>query len=247
MSLSREQILVIGGGEVGYTALKFCKKNNFSVIIVDSNPHCKIRSEVDLFERNHDFDKIKQIPAGKSILFTINESLNELPSILQRFEFEYIIPAIPIHAMAKLTYVYLNQKGIEVNPSPNLIQFIKTRIDPSLIHSYNQKEGIIVASFMPHGLECAPNCCEFMDCPVTGIEKPKPLHELLKDACKGFPAKILVSKQITANLGGIPGKSVNELFSFIDLLNDQMIIGTACMCHGIINAIELTKSKSSDF
>ncbi|MCK5587764.1 MAG: hypothetical protein KAI34_03450 [Candidatus Lokiarchaeota archaeon] len=247
MSLSREQILVIGGGEVGYTALKFCKKNNFSVIIIDSNPHCKVRSEVDLFERNHDFDKIKQIPAGKSILFAINESLNELPSILQRFEFEYIIPAIPIHAMAKLTYVYLNQKGIEVKPAPDLIQSIKRRIDPSVIHNYDEKEGIIVASYMPYGQECAPNCCEFMECPVAGIEKSKPLHEILKDASIGVPAKILVSKQITANLGGIPGKSVNELFSFIDLLNDQMIIGTACMCHGIINAIEFTKSKSSDF
>ncbi len=91
---------------------------------------------------------------------------------------------------------------------------------------------------MPDGLECAPNCCEFMDCPVTGIEKLKPLHEILKDACTGFPAKILVSEQLQADLGGIPGNSVKELFDFLDLMNKKMIIGTACTCHGIINTIE---------
>jgi hypothetical protein len=238
MNPSEGQILIIGGGKVGFNALSFCMKNNFSVIIVDNNLNCRVRSEVDFLVTNHDFDQIKQIQAGKSILFIINESLNELPSLLQRFKFEYIIPAIPIHAMAKLTYVYLKQKGIEVNPSPNLIQLIKARIDPSLIHNYSQKEGILVASFMPHGLECAPNCCELMECPVTGIEKLKPLHEILKDACNGFSAKILVSEQLHANLGGIPGNSVEELFSFLDLMNKQMIVSTACICHGIINAFE---------
>jgi hypothetical protein len=238
MNPSRGQILIMGGGEVGYNALTFCKKNDFSAIIVDSNPICRVRSEVDFFVINHDFDQIKRIQAGKSILFVINESVNELPSLLQRFKFEYVIPAIPIHAMAKLTYVYLKQKGIDVNPSPNLIQLIKTRIDPNLIHNYDQKEGIIIASFMPHGLECAPNCCESMECPVTGIEKLKPLHEILKDACNGFSAKILVSKQLQADLGGIPGNSVEELFSFLDLMNKQMIVGTACICHGIINALK---------
>jgi hypothetical protein len=140
--------------------------------------------------------------------------------------------------MGKLTDVYLKQKGIEVNPSPNLIQLIKRRIDPSLIHNYSQKEGILVASFMPHGLECAPNCCELMECPVTRIKKLKPLHEILNDACSGFSAKILVSEQLHANLGGIPGNSVKELFNFLDLMNRKMIVGTACICHGIINAFE---------
>ncbi len=242
MSLSRKQILVIGGGEVGYNALTFCRRNNFAVIIIDSNPHCKVRSEVDLFEMNYDFDKIKQIQAGKSILFVINESLNELLSLLQRFEFAYIIPAIPVHAMAKLTYAYLNQKDIEVRPAPDLIKLIKKRIAPSLIHCYNEQDGIIVASFMPAGQNCSPNCNESMKCPVTGITKPKPLYELFKDACVGFPAKILVSEQLEPNLGGIPGSSVKELFQFLNLLNDQMIIGTSCICHGIINAIELQTS-----
>jgi hypothetical protein len=242
MNLSGDRILIIGGGEVGYSALKFCKKNNFSVIIVDSNPHCKVRSEVDVLEMNHDFDKIKQIQADKSILIVINESLNELPSLIQRFEFEYIIPAIPVHAMAKLTYAYLNQKDMEVRPAPDLIKIIKRRIASSLIHCYNEHDGIIVASFMPPGQNCAPNCNESMKCPVTGITKPKPLYELFKDACAGFPAKILVSEQLEPNLGGIPGSSVRELFKFLDLLNDQMIIATSCMCHGIINAIELQTS-----
>ncbi|MFX1465757.1 MAG: hypothetical protein ACFFA5_04730 [Promethearchaeota archaeon] len=236
------KILVIGGGKVGYNALTFCKKNNFSVIIVDSNPHCKVRSEVDLIEINHDFDNIKEVQAGQSILFVINESLNELPSLIQEFKFEYIIPAIPVHVMAKLTYVYLNQKNIEVKPSPDLIHLIKRRVSPNLIHSYDEKEAIIVASFMPLDQKCSPNCCEFMECPVTGIQKSKPLHGIFNDACKGFPAKILVSEQLEPNLGGIPGHSTKELFNFLDLLNEKMIIGTACVCHGIINAIELQTS-----
>jgi len=233
--------LVIGGGDVGYKALTFCQKNDYPVLIVDSNPNCRVRSKVDLLEKNHNFNRIDQVQTNVSMLFVINRKLDELPSLLRRFDFKYIIPAIPVHVMAKLAYAY--QKGIEARPSTKLIKLIKEEIDSSLIHCFKESEGIIVASFMPLGQTCAPNCTESMKCPVTGIEKRKSLYELFKDACSrvGIPAKIFVSEQLEPNLGGIQGDSARQLFSFLDLLNEQIIIGTSCICHGIINAIQTRK------
>jgi hypothetical protein len=235
-----DRILVIGGGEVGDKALRFCQKNDYSVLIVDSDSNCQVSSKVDIAEINHNLDRIKQVQTNKSMLFLINRNLDDLPSILQRFNFKYIIPAIPVHVMAKLSYAYLNQKGIEVRPSAKLIRLIKEEIDSNLIHCYKESEGIIVASFMPLNQECASNCAEFMKCPVTGIEKRKSLHELFKNACSkvGIPAKIFVSEQLEHNLGGIQGDSVKELFNFLDSSNEQITIGTSCICHGIINAIQ---------
>ncbi|NHI94332.1 MAG: hypothetical protein EAX96_17705 [Candidatus Lokiarchaeota archaeon] len=237
MNEKDRKILIVGGGKVGSHALQYCRDNNFAAIVVDENIDCYVRPEVDFIENNDIFKVIRDIEKGESALVIIN--LKELINIIDTFVFDYIIPAIPVHLLGKLTIDFFLNKNIKIKPSMDLIQKIQPNLDPTIICSNNDEEGIIVASYMPAGIKCAPNCIENIICPITKIEKPKPLFEIFQDACMDFPSKILQSKQLIPNLGGFPTESIKEFLDFLYSVNNNFLIGTSCMCHGIINAFEI--------
>ncbi len=241
MNHTQRKILIVGGGRVGQRALDFCKENNFIAVIVDDKPDCLVRKYVDIIEVGDNFEVITKLQGNKAILFVTE--LSEIPRLLQSYDFEYTIPAVPIHLMGKLCYDYLRAKKFQVKPAANVIRLISKRIDQSLIINYSEKDGIIIASFMPKNQNCAQNCVEYLRCPVTKIQKPKPLYEIFQDACQDFPSMIFISEQLKPNLGGIPKKSMDKFLHFLDSINQQVIIGTSCMCHGVLNAFKIEISE----
>ena len=238
MSISSKIILIIGGGKVGLDALNFCEKNNYIAIIMDNNPNCLVRPKVEIIESKDYLQIINNIQEIKSALFIMK--LDKVINLIKYINFEYLIPAVPIHLMAKLSMDYLSQKNLKIHPSSDIIQIVKKKIDKKLIYNYNKEKGIIVASFMPIGQTCAPNCIEPIKCPVTGIIKQKPLFEKFNELSKEkeFSSIHLISEQLEPNLGGISRKAIINLFKFLDNVNQHFIISTACKCHGIINSFE---------
>ncbi|MHA1751010.1 MAG: hypothetical protein ACTSYZ_01450 [Candidatus Helarchaeota archaeon] len=236
MPFSKKRILIIGGGKVGLDALNFCIENDIIPFIIDKNPDCLVNSKVKLFkiEGTLDFEKEK----FDKPLF-LQTKLDKIPNLLQKYKFEYIIPAIPVHIMAKLGIIYLENKNIKIKPAPDLIEIIKNKIPPFLIHSYDKKSGILILSFMPKGEFCIPGCTEHIKCPKTGIIKEKPLYQILEDLTVNFQSIILRSEQLSPNLGGISKHSIKKFLDFINSIDTEFIIGTACMCHGVVNAFEI--------
>lgn len=239
MKVYTRKILIIGGGRVGLSALHYCKNNNFAAIVIDENKDCLVSSKVDIIQTDNYFKIIKDIEEKQSVLMVMK--LNELISIVDTFVFDYIIPAIPIHVLGQLTIDFFLNKNVQINPSVTLIEKIHQKLDPNVICNYNASQGIIVASFMPSGNKCAPNCIEHLTCPITRIEKPKPLYEVFKDSSQGFYSFFMISEQLKPNLGGFSSDSIRDFLKMLYSVKDQFIIGTACMCHGIINAFEIKK------
>ena len=234
-----DKVLIIGGGKVGLTALQYCRENNYAAIVIDENKDCLVRSEADIIEFENFFKIIQDIKPGQTAFVVMK--LNKLISVVNTFVFDYIIPAIPYHLLGKLTNDFFMNKNIEIHPSIDVIKKIRAKIDPNIIYNYDNLQGIIIASFMPTGITCAPNCIEYLKCPITKIEKPKPLYEIFMNAGEGISSYIMISEQLKPNLGGFPARSIKDFLDFLYSVKDQFIIGTACMCHGIINAFEIRK------
>jgi hypothetical protein len=235
MNKSNTKILIVGGGKVGLDALNYCKENNFTAIILDNDPKCLVHSEVDEIHSNSFIKGVNEIKNG-SILFLME--LNELPDILRNINFDYIIPAVPIHLMAKVAQIFLEKNNRVIFSGQNL-HVIKERLNKSIILNSDQKKGILIASFMPKGQICSSNCEEYLICPITGIEKEKPLYEIFRDITRDFNAIILRSRQLKPNLGGFSGKDIKRFFKFLEIVDNEFIIGTACMCHGVINIFKI--------
>ena len=237
MNIYTTKILIIGGGQVGLRALQYSKNKNFAAIVIDENKDCLASSKVDFIETENFFKIIKDIGENQSALMVMK--LKELISIVDTFAFDYIIPAIPIHILGQLTVNFFLNKNLQINPSIDLIEKIHQKLDPKIICNYNTNQGIIVASFMPLENKCAPNCMEYLKCPITKIKKPKPLYDIFKDISQGFFSYIMISEQLVPNLGGFSALSMKNYLDFLYSVKDQFIIGTSCMCHGVLNAFEI--------
>ncbi|MHA1229797.1 MAG: hypothetical protein ACTSPQ_04045 [Candidatus Helarchaeota archaeon] len=232
-------ILIVGGGKVGIYALEYCKKEKYNAIIIDNDSNCLASKYVESIYYFNEINDYNELFGYKNILLIMN--ISDLSKILLNLDFEYVVPAIPIHLMAVLALEYLKAKNVNIKPSSYLIKQIRKKIAPELIISFNESDGILISSFMPKEEQCLPNCTEHLKCPKTGIVKPKPLYDIFKDITDDLASLILISEQLKPNLGGFSRNSIRKFYEFLNSIENDFIIGTACMCHGILNAFELRK------
>ncbi|MHA1271430.1 MAG: hypothetical protein ACTSPY_16675 [Candidatus Helarchaeota archaeon] len=237
MNFKSKRILIIGGGKVGIEALNFCRKNNLIPYFVDNNPECIVHGVVDQIITN--LNDINDFQFDKSVLFVID--LKYLPKLINAINFDYLIPAIPIHVIGKLVIDYFLTKNIRIKPSKELIHLVYKKIDKILVYKYDETMGIIISSYMPPDQICKPNCIEYLVCPITKIRKEKPLYEYLKEITINYQSMIIISEQLKPSLGGISITSIKGLFKYLNSITGKFIIGTSCKCHGIINAFEFIK------
>jgi hypothetical protein len=234
-------IFIMGGGKFGKKALRYFKSKGAKVLVVDIDPNCKAKSEVDI--RAEKLDVYDDLVDGQTAILE-GDAFNIILTLLETKVPDLVVTAIPGNCLAKIVDLWFKKKNIKIEPDQNAISKALDNLPKNLITFVNNDSGIIVISYMFSNMQCRDNCLPPKKiCALTGRPKIVPINEFL-DFCVYDIAefsKILVSKQITGGLGAIIGKDLNNLLKKLDTLNKSITIaiGIACHCHGIINFLRI--------
>jgi hypothetical protein len=149
-----------------------------------------------------------------------------------------IVPALPIHLAFEWLRVALNavirHRAVRV---PDAVK-------PLLPHTWDGREGSLLVSYAD--FRCPDDCPEPADhCTVTGKKRGKPMFELLADlALPGFRVHVVRSRQLAPGVGGYSVGDLKRLLGRVESGRDsKWLVGTACRCHGVVSALEITKAE----
>lgn len=230
-------IFVMGGGRFGKKALKYLKGKGAKVLVVDKNPDCIARSEIDII--GVDLNVLDSL-RSKQAAFLVGDAVNILISILETNIPDLVVTAIPGNAVAKIVEVWLVKRGIKLEPYIKIVPKVLENIPKSLVSFVDATSGVIVVSYMSSNKSCIENCFPPKGiCASTGRPKLTSMDMLLKFSVFNHTDfyGILFSKQLTSGLGAIDGKELHSILKQLDTFHKPytISIGTACDCHGILN------------
>jgi hypothetical protein len=149
-----------------------------------------------------------------------------------------IVPAIPIHLALEWLKRHLqeNHQGYHVKLLP-----IPKETPATLPHTWDGHDGSLLVSYAD--FKCPDDCPEPVEaCTVTGERRSKPLHTLLAEInLPGFQNHGIVSRQLAPGLGGYEFVELHRLLhSVLQAKKSKWLISTACNCHGVMTAMEVT-------
>jgi hypothetical protein len=85
---------------------------------------------------------------------------------------------------------------------------------------------------------CPDDCAEPAVCPVTGESRDLPLHqELASLHLAGYEIRVIPSRQLAPGVGGYPPGQLLDLARDMEAMEGNVLIGTACRCHGVIHGL----------
>ena len=85
---------------------------------------------------------------------------------------------------------------------------------------------------------CPDDCAEPEVCPVTGESRALPLHqELASLHLPGYEIRVIPSQQLAPGVGGYPPGRLLDLARDMGALQGNVLIATACRCHGVIQGL----------
>jgi hypothetical protein len=150
-----------------------------------------------------------------------------------------IVPAVPLH----LAYEWLR---LSMKGDFRVFQIeVPETIKPLLPHTWEGNEGSLLVSYAD--FRCPDDCPEPADhCTVTGKKRGTPLHALLSDiALPGYRIHVLRSRQLAPGVGGYTVGDLQELLRRVESGGKgKWLVATACKCHGVVSAMEITGKKS---
>ena len=147
---------------------------------------------------------------------------------------DWIIPSIPLHVAFEWLKAKL-ARHYRINSIPIPHQ-LKTKL-PNPFQSESDQLFVSHADFI-----CPENCSEPDEiCTHTGQPRPRPLNDWLKNfSYQDFRPVIVCSQQLFPGVGGYTPDALYHALKEIESLSDQILLGTACRCHGVLNAFQLS-------
>jgi len=215
--ITEDTVFIIGAGHFGARAARIvCQQSNSPVFVVDPD-EIGLANLKDL--------RVKKI-LGDGIQFLI-KNFHYLKQV------NTIVPALPIH----LAYEWL--KGF----LPGDMKIKKLHVpetNPPLPHAWPASDGSTLVSYAD--FLCPDDCPEPVHCTITGEKREQPLYALLRNLhLPPFNLHIIRSHQLAPGLGGYKVEDLEETAKIV-LGNKpgRWILGTACKCHGILTAFEIS-------
>ena len=211
---SQETIWVIGGGKFGQRAIQSLRRTqpDSTIILIDHLTVLDLQSDIDFV-------------CSDGIEWLVEQFVPD--SVVTK-----IIPTIPIHLAAEwLKRKILCEGGfirsLEI-PDELLYHF------PHPIRLSPSKSVLSHADFI-----CPENCAEPDKlCSYTLKPRPPSLYNLIETTdCGNFTPIVVRSRQFAPGVGGFFPEDLWNLLARVSLLPDTpLLVGTACKCHGVINA-----------
>lgn len=215
--ISEDTVFIIGAGHFGARAARIvCQQSHSPVFVVDPDEK-GLANLKDL--------RVKKI-LGDGIQFLIRN-------------FHYlkqantIVPALPVH----LAYEWLKR----FLPGDMKIEKLAVpATNPPLPHTWPASDGSTLVSYAD--FLCPDDCPEPVHCTVTGEKREQPLYALLKILhLPPFNVHIIRSHQLAPGLGGYKvGDLEGTAEKVLGSKPGRWILGTACKCHGILTAFEIS-------
>ena len=147
---------------------------------------------------------------------------------------DWVIPAIPVH----VAYEWIRSKLVrQFDVKPVAMPKQLKAILPNPFQTNGDELYVSNADFI-----CPENCSEPDEiCTYTGQPRPRNLNDYLKNLqYKDFRSVVVYSQQLLPGVGGYTPKALYYALTEIEMLPDQILLGTACRCHGVIDAFQLS-------
>jgi len=222
--LPQDAVLIIGAGHFGERAANIlCKKPDSLLYIVDNS--------------RASLEAVRELPLERifcdGVAFLVeNFSMFESSNT--------IIPAVPFHLAYEWLRKYLDHE-LKIVPVEMPRQ---TKL--FLPFTWDAKDGSLLVSYA--NFRCPDDCPEPADyCTVTHKKRGTPLYQRLRELdIDGFNVYVIRSRQIAPGLGGYKVDNLKKMLTKVrEKGAAKWLIGTACKCHGVLNAMEVRTKQAS--
>ncbi len=218
MTKDRTTLWIIGAGNFGTKAVeRLCKKEPTPILTV-------VDHDAEALER------LSHLPAERAC----QDGVSYLESHLDtETAAEWIMPAVPIHLAFEWVRCKLSDGGrVEVIPVP-------LRVEAQVPNPVRGPDGQLFVSYAD--FVCPGSCTEPFDkCTFTGKPRKGLMYRTLQEvSCAGFFSAVIRSHQLAPGVGGIRPKDLVQSLGRIRKTKDRILFSTACLCHGVIHALEI--------
>jgi hypothetical protein len=253
--------LVIGGGKIGNNFVNYARDKNFPfVLITDINKNASAAKKAVELQNKQELVDILKKPIDnqtKNNIYFYQTGLEGVPFILSYGIPEYIIPAVPYHAVAELVSYFANtqrQNIIEkLSDDVEHIDYFKRlvlKFPENIVAGKYPEYGMIMLSYAKEGEICPDDCMGPADyCPNFNRIKLKTITQYVNDLTRVEKGWIFESYQMKQGIGGLKGKDLKAiLLDIMEYLKNyyehkekkNFFIATTCNCHGVINLFSLS-------
>lgn len=147
---------------------------------------------------------------------------------------DWIIPAIPLHVAYEWIRAKISARHLieDIDVPNDLVTAL-----PNPIQGKTGQFFISIADF-----KCPAGCHEPEKiCTYTDQARPMILYEFLKSVqLKDFTSIVIRSHQLAPGVGGYRPAALFDALSQISEMQAPVLLSTACSCHGVMNAFNLS-------
>ena len=215
-----KNIWIIGGGRFGLKAAKRLRRT-------DSE------TDITVVEKNKQIcNQIEKLSFGTACM----DGVAYLAEHLRRPDYpDWIIPVIPAHVAYEWIRIKLSAKyHLEAIDVPDTL----TMTLPNPLKGNKGEIYISNADFI-----CPDNCPEPEElCTYTGKPRPKILHMFLQSLQHNdFRSVVVRSQQLSPGIGGYTPADLFRALTEITSSNTPVLLSTACKCHGVMHAFNISE------
>jgi hypothetical protein len=214
-----ESFWILGGGHFGSLAAKriLQRKRDCNLLVVDRDAK--------------PLDDLKDKP-----LKIVEQEAVDFLSARHGKGDEWIVPAIPKHVAFSWLCQQLNKEG---TATPLVAPSV---LDQQIPNPMRTKEGILYTSFAT--FRCPDDCDEPEEmCSVTRECREANLFELIQNIkVPGYKTLVVRSHQLAPGVGGYQLSTLWRLLEVVRSTEKNILVATACRCHGVINALRFNRS-----
>ncbi|MGB9938258.1 hypothetical protein [Methanosarcina sp.] len=254
--------LVLGGGKIGTDFLQYARKNKFPfVLVIDRDENAPASRKADIIKTEDELVNLLKSKASAPLqeeasgspgeagenerentqphVYFYEMGLDSIPFLLGLGIPEYIIPAVPCHAVAYILSDLLefplelgkNEKPEEI-PNENqketrpvaelfirpederLVAFFEklaASFPEDVIAGRYPEHGMLFFSYAREGEICPDGCPGPRDrCPTFGRKKPETITEYAEKLLRNLPGWVFESHQMKPGTGGLKGREFKQ-------------------------------------
>jgi hypothetical protein len=152
---------------------------------------------------------------------------------------EWIIPAIPEHVAFSWLCQQLTKEGTVTSIA------VPAVLDQQIPNPMRGKGGVLYTSFAT--FRCPEECDEPEEmCSVTRERREANLYELIQQIeVSGYKSLVVRSHQLVPGVGGYQLATLWRLLEEVRSSEKNILVATACRCHGVINALRFNRRAQS--
>jgi hypothetical protein len=261
--------LVLGGGKIGCDFAVYAKEKGFPfVVIIDIDESAAAAGSSLTVGREELSGLIRDFRESKTSNVNIYfhcMDVRDVPEILEAGIPEYIIPAVPTHAVVNMAIDMLDSfssgsliSDLHIDESDEKLTAyfngILAALPEDIVVFSSLSDGVIMFSYAKAGEICPDHCMGQANyCYNFNREKPETITAYVRELLPAFQGWVFESRQMKAGIGGIRGvdfreymlslmehvRNVNGRKDSLPVEDRLFFIATTCNCHGIMNLLEV--------